>query len=102
MLILMAARQAIDAAMLRRTASIDSPRISPSAISRISKISFSRSETATAAGAAFTAIVLGFKTDGLQLAGDARVLDLLLCGARARSGYAGLGEQHFCGRSNRS
>ena len=57
MLILMAARQAIEAAMARRRSSSEALRSSRSAISRISKITFSTSPAPTAAGADFTAMV---------------------------------------------
>ena len=83
MLILMAARQAMEAQMPRRRSSSEAPRSSPSAISRISKRIFSRSaarqrrrrglhrDGAVAEG-------LGLEADGVQLVGDARVVDLLL------------------------
>ncbi len=57
MLTLIAARHAIDAAIARRTWSIETFRSSRSAISRISPISRSISSGRTPAGAPFTAMV---------------------------------------------
>ena len=82
-LILMAARQAMDAQMPRRRSSSEAPRSSPSAISRISNRIFSRSGGADGGGRGFygdgaVAERLGLEAGGVQLVGDAGVIDLLL------------------------
>ena len=83
MLILMAARQAIEAAMPRRRSSSDTLRSSLSAISRISNRIFSRSPWPDGGGRGFhrdgaVAERLGLEAGCVQFVGDARVFDLLL------------------------
>ena len=81
----MAARQAMEAQMPRRRSSSEASRSSPSAISRISNRIFSRSGGAHGGRRGFhrdgaIAERLGLESGGVQLVGDARVVDLLLGG----------------------
>ena len=81
-LILIAARQAMDAAMARRRSSSDARRSSRSEISRISNSTFSTSAGADSRRRRFhrdgaVAERLGFKSQGVQFIGDARIFDLL-------------------------